>query len=130
MYTYCDKHIIAGIISFSNPVKVEMYSHTISVLFFFHQTYQWLMDFYSFLHPHTDSPEEKLNLVGNKAILIRTLSLRHYLPIIPHAVNPVHIYLYIFHSFSVFIAQNSKSNEVRQVAKEFNLSINSFTRIL
>ena len=37
----------------------KMYSHSRSVLFFFHQTYQWLMDFYPFLHPHTDSPEEK-----------------------------------------------------------------------
>ena len=58
-----------------NPGKVEMYSHSRSVLFFLHetrpdQTYQRLMAFYPFLHPHTDSPEEKLNLVVNKAILI------------------------------------------------------------
>ena len=71
MYTDCDKQIIAGlIINSGNPVKVEMYSHSRSVLFFSHQTYQWLMAFYPFLHPHTDSPEEKLNLVVNKAILI------------------------------------------------------------
>ena len=40
--------------------------------------------FYPFLHPHKDSPEEKLNLVINKATLIRTLSLRNYSPIIPY----------------------------------------------
>ena len=33
MYTYCDEQIIAGIINFSNPVKVEMYSHSISAWF-------------------------------------------------------------------------------------------------
>ena len=47
----------------SNPVKVEMYSHSRSVLFFSHQTYQRLMAFYPVLHPHTDPPKEKLNLV-------------------------------------------------------------------
>ena len=40
--------------------------------------------FYPFLHPHTDSPEEKLNLVITKAILIRAVGLRGYFPIIPH----------------------------------------------
>ena len=74
---------------------------------------------YGFLpifHLHTDSPEEKLNLVVNKAILVP--SLTHYLPPIPpphppclftnnadtkHEVNQVHMYLFGFHSFSVFL---------------------------
>ena len=38
--------------------------------------------FYPFLYPRTDSPEEeKLNVVVNKATLLRTLG--HYLPTIP-----------------------------------------------
>ena len=76
------------------------------------------MAFYPFLHPQTDSPEKKkLNLIGNKAILIRTL--RHYLPTIPHlpqcnfknnvdikyAVSLVNKYLLTFHSFSAFIGR-------------------------
>ena len=60
LVSYGDKQIIAGIINFSNSVKVEMYSHSRSV---FHQAYLWLMSFYPFLHRHTDSPEEKPNLV-------------------------------------------------------------------
>ena len=70
MYTDCDKQIIAGIPNASNQEMVEMYSHCRAVLLSLHQTYQWLMAFYPFLHPHTDSPEEKLNLVVNKALLI------------------------------------------------------------
>ena len=59
--------------------------------------------------------KKKLNLLVNKAILIQ--NLKHHLPTIPpppinaflrimqilniqHAVNQVHIYLFIFHSFS------------------------------
>ena len=69
------------------------------------------MAFYPFLHLYTVSPEEKLNLVVNKAILI--LTLRYYLPTIPpvpsppclvwkniadikHVVNQVHIYICLF----------------------------------
>ena len=43
-----------------------MYSHSRSVLFFLHQTHQWLMAFYPFLHPRTDFTEEKLNFVSIK----------------------------------------------------------------
>ena len=59
----------SGYPNFSNPGKVEMpYSHSRSDLFFLYQTYKWLIAFYPILYPHTDSPEEKLNLVVNKAI--------------------------------------------------------------
>ena len=59
MYTDCDKQIIAGIINFSNPVKVEMYSHIISVLFFYHQTYQWLIGLFTHFFIHTQIPQKK-----------------------------------------------------------------------
>ena len=45
MYGDCDKQIIAGISNSSKPGKVEIYSDIKSDLFFFHQTYQWLMTF-------------------------------------------------------------------------------------
>ena len=71
MYTYCDKQIITGITNSSNPGKVEMYSHSSQISFVLLASHlQMAMAFYPFLHPHTDSPEEKLNLVVNKAILI------------------------------------------------------------
>ena len=64
-------------------------------------------------HPHTDSPEEKLNLVlVNKDLLIRILStipnphiafFNNDTPI-KQVVNLVHKYLFNFRSFSVFIA--------------------------
>ena len=38
MYTDCDKQIIAGMIDSSSPVKVEIYSHSRSVSFFFHKS--------------------------------------------------------------------------------------------
>ena len=57
--TYCDKQIIVGIINFSNSVKVEMYSHSISVLFFFHQTYQWLIGLFTPFFIHTQIPQKK-----------------------------------------------------------------------
>ena len=77
-----------------------MYSHSRSVVFFLHQTYQWLLAFYPFLHPHTNSPEEKLNLIVNKTNgLFKNADIKH-------AVNQVDICLFIFHSFSVFIQIN------------------------
>ena len=51
VYTDCDKQVIAGIINSSSPVKVEIYSHSRSVSFFFHKSTngKWLLT--HFLHP-------------------------------------------------------------------------------
>ena len=61
-----DKQIITGMTNSDNPGKAEMHSRSKSVLFFLHQTYLPIaMAFCPFLHPHTDSPEENLNLTVN-----------------------------------------------------------------